>query len=97
MNGSFTERLKDLSADADRGWKADLARQCGVSRPAISNWLSGRNKGINSSYLFAIADYFRVNARWLATGDEPKWARRIDALPDGSIAAHTGHSADRTE
>ena len=73
MSSSFTERLKELAADTDRGWQADLARHCGVTRPAITNWLSGRNKGIHSSYLFAIADYFCVNARWLATGEEPKW------------------------
>ncbi|WP_307608699.1 hypothetical protein [Variovorax boronicumulans] len=35
--------------------------------------LWGRNKGIESTHLFAIADYFRVNPRWLATGAGPKW------------------------
>ncbi|MDQ0072713.1 transcriptional regulator with XRE-family HTH domain [Variovorax boronicumulans] len=82
MSGSFSERLNELAANADRGWQADLARHCGVSRPAISNWLSGRNNGINSSYLFAIADYFRVHARWLATGDAPKWAKRPTRLSE---------------
>ncbi|ADU38723.1 XRE family transcriptional regulator [Variovorax paradoxus EPS] len=47
MSGGFSERLNELAADAGRDWQADLARNCGVSHPAISNWLSGRNNGIN--------------------------------------------------
>ena len=74
MNNTFTERLKELTADIGRGWQSSLARHCGVTRAAITNWLSGRNKGIESTHLFAIADYFRVNPRWLATGAGPKWA-----------------------
>ncbi|UVH60636.1 helix-turn-helix domain-containing protein [Variovorax paradoxus] len=73
MSNAFTERLKELTTDVGRGWQADLARRCGVTRPAITNWLSGRNKGIESTHLFAIADYFRVHPRWLATGAGPKW------------------------
>ena len=74
MSGTFTERLKELTTDINRGWQADLARRCGATRAAIPNWLSGRNRGIESTHLFTIADYFRVNARWLATGAGPKWA-----------------------
>ncbi|MCR6478181.1 helix-turn-helix domain-containing protein [Variovorax sp. ZS18.2.2] len=74
MSSTFTERLKELTTDIGRGWQASLARRCGVTRAAITNWLSGRNKGIESTHLFAIADYFRVNPRWLATGAGPKWA-----------------------
>lgn len=74
MNSTFTERLKELTTDIGRGWQSSLARHCGVTRAAITNWLSGRNKGIESTHLFAIADYFRVNPRWLATGAGPKWA-----------------------
>ncbi|MDQ0017398.1 transcriptional regulator with XRE-family HTH domain [Variovorax boronicumulans] len=74
MNNTFTERLKELTTDIGRGWQAELARRCGVSRAAITNWLSGRNKGVESNHLFAIGDLFRVNARWLATGAGPKWA-----------------------
>lgn len=72
MSSSFSERLRELGADREWGWQSDLARHCGVTRPAISNWLSGRSRGIESMYLFAVADYFRVNARWLATGVGPK-------------------------
>ena len=74
MSSTFTARLKELTTDIGRGWQADLARRCGVTRAAITNWLSGRNKGIESTHLFTIADYFRVNARWLALGAGPKWA-----------------------
>ncbi|MDP9994517.1 transcriptional regulator with XRE-family HTH domain [Variovorax boronicumulans] len=64
----FSERLNRLVDGKGRGCQADLARHCAVTRPAITNWLSGRNKGIESGCLFAIADYFGVDARWLATG-----------------------------
>ena len=68
VGSGFCERLNRLVAGKGRGCKADLARHCGVTRPAITHWLSGRNKGIESARLFAIADYFSVNARWLAVG-----------------------------
>ena len=74
MSGTLSERLQELIAEKGRGCQADLARHCGVTRPAITHWLSGRNKGVESTYLFAIADYFRVDARWLATGEGTKWS-----------------------
>ncbi|MDH6164902.1 transcriptional regulator with XRE-family HTH domain [Variovorax boronicumulans] len=74
MSGNFAERLKELTTDMNRGWQADLARRCGVTRSAITGWLSGQRSGIESTYLFITADYFGVNARWLATGVGPKWA-----------------------
>ncbi|MGJ7574425.1 helix-turn-helix transcriptional regulator [Variovorax sp. RB2P76] len=73
MSCSLSERLHELIAEKGRGCQADLARHCGVTRPAITHWLSGRNKGVESIYLFAIADYFRVDTRWLATGKGTQW------------------------
>ena len=70
VGSGFCERLNSLVAGKGRGCKADIARHCGVSRPAITQWLSGRNKGIESGCLFAIADYFSVSARWLAFGTD---------------------------
>lgn len=69
----FSERLGKLVAAKGRGCKAELARHCSVTRPAITHWLSGRNKGIESTCLFAIADYFEVDARWLAVGTGAEW------------------------
>jgi transcriptional regulator with XRE-family HTH domain len=71
--GGFSERLNQLVAAKGRGCKAELARHCGVTRPAITHWLSGRNKGVESTCLFAIADYFEVDPRWLAVGTGSEW------------------------
>ncbi|MGF6348930.1 helix-turn-helix domain-containing protein [Variovorax sp. W2I14] len=73
MDRGFSERLKNLVAAEGRGCKAELARHCGVTRPAITHWLSGRNKGVEATCLFAIADYFNVDPRWLAVGTGSEW------------------------
>lgn len=68
VGSRFSERLTKLVDRKGRGCQADLSRHCGVIRSAITHWLSGRNKGVESACLFTIADYFGVEARWLAIG-----------------------------
>lgn len=51
-----------------RGVKqADLARACGISESAVSQWF-GRNGSPKLEHLYPLADYLRVCPRWLATG-----------------------------
>lgn len=81
-NRNFTERFKTLTDELDRGWQIDLARRCGVSRPTVTHWCSGRTKSADPVQIFAIADYFGVNARWLATGEGPKWLEVADSTAE---------------
>jgi transcriptional regulator with XRE-family HTH domain len=84
MAHDFTERFKTLTNGLDRGWQVDLSLRCGVSRPTITHWKSGRTKSASPAQLFAIADYFGVNARWLATGVGPKWLEAATSLENVS-------------
>lgn len=70
----FGERIRSLAASQrlGRGWQAELAARCGVKPPSVSGWLTGDSKKMDASHLFAAADFFRVNPRWLAFGIGPK-------------------------
>ena len=62
-------RIAALCKDLPRGWQAELARACGVKPASVNGWLSGSQ--IKSEHIFSAADFFKVNARWLATGKGP--------------------------
>ena len=49
--------------------QAELAAAVSASPAAISQWLSGRTKTINSARLHAAADALKVNPAWLASGE----------------------------
>ncbi|QNK67185.1 helix-turn-helix domain-containing protein [Variovorax sp. PAMC26660] len=94
MSSNFTERFKALTDELDRGWKVDLARRCGVSRPTVTHWRSGRTHSADPVQLFAIADYFGVNARWLATGEGPKWLEVADSTAEVSTGGPLATKGD---
>lgn len=52
---------------------ADVARATGLSRAAVSKWVSGQTANVRPDNLFKAADYLRVNPRWLATGQGEPW------------------------
>lgn len=84
-------RLKDLAADMPRGWQAELARKCGIKPPSVNAWLSGDTKRMDAAHLFAAADFFGVNAKWLGFGVGPKTHREapgtvIQMQPPDSLA-----------
>jgi transcriptional regulator with XRE-family HTH domain len=64
----LSERLQKLGANKPRGWQAELAQRCGVKAPSVTGWLTGDSKKMDAQHLFAAADYFGVNPRWLAFG-----------------------------
>lgn len=51
--------------------QADLARACGVSRAAVTKWLSGSLKDLKMAHLFAAARCCGVEAEWLALDQGP--------------------------
>ena len=76
MNASFQDRLISLVAGSQPQWKSELALRCGVSAATVIRWLTDRSSCAGTLHLHAIAAYFEVPARWLATGDGPGAARR---------------------
>jgi len=68
------DRLKfALDAKSDRSGTrytaSDLARACGVTRQAVSQWMRGQSTNIRPDNLVCVADWLGVEVRWLATGD----------------------------
>lgn len=69
---SVAERIADLLRETGRS-QTEIARAAKVGRGAISAIVRGRTKNPQPDHLFAIADAFGVEARWLATGQGPKY------------------------
>lgn len=64
---TLAERLKSALSKADLS-QADLARRVGVSRGAVSLWISGSTKELSSDNLLAAARALGVTPEWLASG-----------------------------
>lgn len=64
----------------------ELADACGLSNAAISKMEAGLADNVYAPNLFAVADVLRVNARWLATGEEDK-NNDLAGLSDAQRAA----------
>lgn len=49
--------------------QAALARACGVTRPSVSGWLSGKGRFLRGENLLAAANALGISQQWLATGE----------------------------
>lgn len=72
---TLQERIAELSQDLPRGWKAALARHCGVAAPSVSDWTTGQTKTLGGSTLLKAAEFFKCYPKWLAEGKGPKYLR----------------------
>jgi transcriptional regulator with XRE-family HTH domain len=61
---SIAERIRE-AMDHAKLKAVDLAKACGVSESAVSQWLAGTTKP-SAENIFAIADCTGYNPRWLA-------------------------------
>lgn len=80
------QRLMRARGVSPRSVKPTLARVCGVSYQAVSQWFSGNTNNIRTEHLLAIADYFDETIDWLLLGGdtEPRdeLARKESELHD---------------
>jgi transcriptional regulator with XRE-family HTH domain len=71
MADTITDRIN--ATMGERGIKPiDLARQVGVSKQTVSDWMSGRSINIKPENLVSLADVLGVEIRWLVSGVGPK-------------------------
>jgi SOS-response transcriptional repressor LexA len=73
---SLQERINELFEDHPDKYPADLSRFAGVSRSAVSDWMSGKTKKIEGENTFAVARYFGANAEWVQTGKGKKYLKQ---------------------
>jgi transcriptional regulator with XRE-family HTH domain len=64
---TLPERLQ-WALDHTEHTQASLAREIGISKGAVGQWMSGDTEHIRPAYLFDAARVLRVEAEWLATG-----------------------------
>lgn len=108
----LAKRLQ-LCLDSTGHTKADLARACKVRPPSVSDWFSGESKTMRSDALLRAAEFFGVNALWLATGEGPqrpaatpssapdprtlRVEERPTAWPFANITPHRWHKLPHSE
>lgn len=106
----LAERLKRAAMHKEQFSQAGLARVCGISRPSVHAWFSGKTHSIDGKYLTTVAEYLGVQPHWLATGEGEMLpassatrpvATNEPSLPDGAVrvpvlanAASMGGGAD---
>jgi transcriptional regulator with XRE-family HTH domain len=73
------QRLNDLGIS-----QKELADSCGISAPAVNDWLSGKTKSLKASTLLKAAKALAVSPQWLESGLGVKSPRE-----DNRIAEHT--------
>lgn len=73
---TFADRLNFALAQKDAR-PVDLARALHMTRPAVSQLLSGKNKGMRPEHLVRAADWLGVRIKWLATGEGEMRPRRL--------------------
>lgn len=70
---TLQNRLHELFAEHPDKKPIDLANFLNVSRAAVSEWMSGKGKGMNADNYAGTAKFFNINADWLRTGKKSKY------------------------
>ena len=74
------ERLaKAIEASGKK--KVQIARECGVSASAVTQWLSGESKSLKPESVYALAEATGFNAEWLAMGTGPERPLESNVTP----------------
>ena len=63
---------------------AALARQIGVSKSTVSQWVHGQIKNLQADHLYKLAQVTGYSARWLLEGIEPKMQSELTGSQVGS-------------
>lgn len=58
-----------FALEASKKKPTDLAKYIGISESAISQWINGPTKTINSMHLLKVSSFLSVNPQWLASGE----------------------------
>lgn len=80
MPSTIGERIKAARIKA-RLSKRGLAKACSISDASVSDWESGKSKGLKPENLYSAARALGVTMEWLATGAGPM--RDPDAVEPG--------------
>lgn len=62
------DRLQEAMRAAGKGWD-DVKVAMSLTRAGIKEWRDGDFKEMTAANVFALADFLRCDARWLALGD----------------------------
>lgn len=67
--------------------RAELARACGVTKAAVTQWMSSETKALKASSIIAIANALDVSPAWLETGKGSMAAPHHISISEGELLA----------
>lgn len=85
INGRVIELLRAKGV-SNRQLRGTLAKTCGISVQAVSQWFS-TTKSIKHEHLLSIAKAFNTTVDWLLTGDEPVKQERLPPTGNPEVRA----------
>lgn len=90
MKHTFQERAEILvkELDAKDINQVDIAKAAGVTKGAVSQWLTGGIKSIKLEYALGIQNAYGYNHRWLVMGELPKMINEAPSDVSEPIAIH---------
>jgi transcriptional regulator with XRE-family HTH domain len=77
----LAQRIRQRLSDLDLSQR-ELASSCGVSAPAVNDWLSGKTQSLKASTLLKAAKALSVSPQWLENGVGVKSPRDDNRLSD---------------
>lgn len=57
--------------------QSQVAQALGLKKSAVNKWASGATSSPTAENLFMLEDLFGYSARWLATGEGPRYAAQV--------------------
>lgn len=91
---ALKERLQ-AALDASGKSRSELARACGVSRAAVTEWMTGRTTSLTAKNLRLASEFLDVSAVWLEVGVGPMRVNTVSA--DVRLAARATRNAPVTK
>lgn len=77
---TLSSRLLEVSKNLPRGWKAKLARACGVKPPSVSDWVTGKTISMEWGHALKAGAFFKANPEWIYNGKGKKYLSGTDVV-----------------
>lgn len=86
------DRIKQARTANEKMTQAELAKLCGVSRSAVTQWESGQSKTLKPENLLCVADKTGFSIRWLITGKGEERQHSVKLVPTAASKSKTINS-----
>jgi transcriptional regulator with XRE-family HTH domain len=80
----LAQRIRQRLSDLDMSQR-ELAHRCGVSPPAVNDWVTGKTQSLKASTLLKAAKALAVSPQWLESGVGVKSPRDDNRVSENTL------------